>query len=199
MTDPELTSGDSPSPWLSTASRPIFPKLDGDVEVDVAIIGGGIFGLSAAYFLSQEGKRVAVLEDGVIGSGETGRTTAHLASALDDRFFRLIQLHGEDGARMGWQSHASAIDKIEAVVRKHKIECDFERLPGYLFPPRGEPADIIDRELEACRRIGVEGVEKQATTPLNDGPCLKFENQGQFHALKYLSGLAVAVTRADGR
>ena len=199
MTDPELTSGDSPSPWLTSASRPIFPKLEGDVEVDVAIIGGGMFGLSAAYFLSQEGKRVAVLEDGVIGSGETGRTTAHLASALDDRFFRLIQLHGEDGARLGWQSHAAAIDKIEAIARKHKIECDFERLPGYLFPPRGEPADIIDRELEACRRIGVEGVEKQAATPLGDGPCLKFENQGQFHALKYLSGLAVAVTRADGR
>src|SRR6185503_20384588 len=140
MTDPELTSGDSPSPWLTSASRPIFPKLEGDVEVDVAINGGGMFGLSAAYFLSQEGKRVAVLEDGVIGSGETGRTTAHLASALDDRFFRLIQLHGEDGARLGWQSHAAAIDEIEEIVGRHRMACDFERLPGVLFVPPEESA-----------------------------------------------------------
>jgi len=198
MTDPDLTSGASCSPWLTSASRPIFPKLEGEVEVDVAIIGGGIFGLSAAYFLSQEGKRVAVLEDGVIGSGETGRTTAHLASAIDDRFFRIEQLHGAENARLAWQSHASAIDKIEAVVRRHKIDCDFERLPGYLFPPRGESPDVIGREFEACRRIGVEGVEQLSSTPLGDGPCLRFENQGQFHVLKYLSGLAVAVTRAGG-
>ena len=194
MTDPDLTSGASESPWLATASRPIFPKLDGHYDVDVAIIGGGIFGLSAAYSLSQEGKRVAVLEDGVIGSGETGRTTAHLASAIDDRFFRIEQLHGPERARLAWQSHASAIDKIEAIVRKHRIECDFERLPGYLF---GSP-EIIDREFEACRRIGVEGVEKEASTPLGDGPCLRFDNQGQFHVLKYLSGLAAAVARAGG-
>src|SRR5689334_15417148 len=103
MTDPDLTSGASETPWLATASRPIFPKLEGDLEVDVAVIGGGIFGLSAAYFLVQEGRSVAVLEDGVIGSGETGRTTAHLASALDDRFFRIEQLHGADNARLAWQ------------------------------------------------------------------------------------------------
>src|SRR6185436_12632081 len=133
MTDPDRTSGASDSPWLTTATRPIFPKLEGEEEVDVAIIGGGIFGLSAAYALSLEGRRVAVLEDGVIGSGETGRTTAHLVSAMDDRFFRLEQLHGEDGARLVWQSHAAAIEKIESIVRKHHIDCDFERLPGYLF------------------------------------------------------------------
>jgi len=199
MTDPELTSGASHTPWLDTAARPIFPKLEGDVDVDVAIIGGGIFGLSAAYSLSLEGRRVAVLEDGVIGSGETGRTSAHLASAMDDRFFRLEQLHGEDGARLAWQSHASAIEKIEAIVRRHQIDCDFERLPGYLFVPRGEPSDILDREFEACRRIGVDGVERLERTPLGDGPCLKFENQGQFHPLKYLSGIAVATVRQGGQ
>jgi glycine/D-amino acid oxidase-like deaminating enzyme/nitrite reductase/ring-hydroxylating ferredoxin subunit len=199
MTDPDVTSGASGTPWLATVQRPIFPKLTGDLEVDVAVVGGGIFGLSAAYFLAQEGKSVVVLEDGVIGSGETGRTTAHLASALDDRFYRLEQLHGADRARLAWQSHAAAIDKIEAVVRMHQIECDFGRLPGYLFPSRDESPDIIDREFEACKRIGVEGVEKLERTPLGDGPCLKFDNQGQFHVLKYLSGIAVATVRQGGR
>jgi glycine/D-amino acid oxidase-like deaminating enzyme/nitrite reductase/ring-hydroxylating ferredoxin subunit len=199
MTDPDLTSGASDTPWLSTASRPIFPKLDKDIEVDVAIVGGGIFGLSAAYFLTQEGRSVAVLEDGVIGSGETGRTTAHLASALDDRFFRLEQLHGEDGARLAWRSHAAAIDEIEAVVRRHGIVCEFERLPGYLFTPPGERTEILDREFDACRRIGVDGVERLDQSPLATGPCLRFPNQGQFHPLKYLSGIAEAVVRNGGR
>lgn len=199
MADSDLTSGASDTPWLATAHRPIFPRLEEEIDAGVAVIGGGVAGLSAAYVLAREGRSVAVFEDGVIGSGETGRTTAHLASALDDRFHRLVKLHGEDGARLAWQSHAAAIDHIEDIVRTHHIDCDFERLPGYLFTPPGESADVLDRELEACRRIGIPGVEKLDRTPLSAHPCLLFPSQGQFHPLKYLAGLAEAVVRHGGR
>ncbi len=202
MDRPDITSGASETPWLTSAERPLFPLLNEDLEVDVAVVGAGIAGLTAAYLLTREGLRVAVLEDGVIGSGETGRTTAHLASALDDRFDRLIKLHGEDGARLAYESHAAAIDQIEEIVDRHRIACGFERLPGVLFVAPGEPSEVLDREFEACRRIGFKGVERTAVTTMERfdlGPALVFPRQGQFHPLKYLAGLAEAVIRQGGR
>ena len=96
-----------------------------------------------------------VLDDGAVGGGETGRTTAHLSNALDDRYYVLERLHGEEGARLAAESHAAAIDRIEPIVAEEGIDCDFERLDGYLFVPPGESLEILDAELEAARRAGL--------------------------------------------
>jgi glycine/D-amino acid oxidase-like deaminating enzyme/nitrite reductase/ring-hydroxylating ferredoxin subunit len=202
MTRPDTTSGASDTPWLVPPPKPAYPPLDEDLEVDVAIIGGGISGLSAAYFLAHDGKRVAVLEDGLIASGETSRTTAHLASALDDRFHRLVKLHGKNGARLAYESHAAAIDQMGFIVRKHQIDCGYQRLPGHLFVPPGDSLDVLDQELEACRAVGFVGVEKLPSVLFDSydlGPSLRFPQQGQFHPLQYLRGLAAAVVKKGGR
>ena len=93
-------------------------------------VGAGITGITAAYCLSREGKRVVLIDDGELFSAETGRTTAHLMSALDDRWFNLQKHHGAEGAKLAYDSHNRAIDLIESIVRQNKIECDFERLDG---------------------------------------------------------------------
>src|SRR5918995_513887 len=180
----------------------IPPALRQDLRTEVCVIGAGIAGISTAYLLSRAGKRVVVLEDGAVGGGETGRTTAHLSNALDDRYHHLERLHGGEGARLAADSHTAAIDRIESIVREERIDCGFERLDGYLFVPPGESDEILHTELDAARRAGVAGVEllERVPNPSFDlGPCLRFPRQGQFHPLAYLSALVVALERMGGK
>jgi glycine/D-amino acid oxidase-like deaminating enzyme len=110
--------------------------------------------LTTAYLLAKEGKSVAVLDEGEVGSGQTGRTSAHLSSVIDDRFVEVQKLHGPDGSRLAYESHAAAIDRIEKIVADEKIDCDFKRIDGYLFSVPTDLPDLLDRELEAALRAG---------------------------------------------
>ncbi|HEX8130933.1 MAG TPA: FAD-dependent oxidoreductase [Pyrinomonadaceae bacterium] len=197
-TDNGLTT----SVWMRTADMPDETQLTSDLQTDVVIVGAGIAGLTTAYLLTKEGKRVVVLDDGRIAGGETCRTTAHLVNALDDRYYELERLHGERGARLAAESHTAAIDKIETIIGEEGIECDFTRLDGYLFvPPGDDPAQLGD-ELRAAHRAGLVEVEHVPRAPVESfdtGPALRFPRQAQFHILKYLRGLAEAIKRGGGR
>ncbi|MEJ7711286.1 MAG: FAD-binding oxidoreductase [Pyrinomonadaceae bacterium] len=122
-----------------------------DTNADVCIVGAGIAGLTAGYLLAREGKSVVILDDKPVADSQSVRTTGHLANAIDDRYTEVERLHGEAGARLAAESHTAAIDRIEAISREEKIDCDFERLDGYLFVPPGESTDILHQELAAAR------------------------------------------------
>ncbi|RTQ49294.1 FAD-dependent oxidoreductase [Hymenobacter gummosus] len=202
MQTPDQTSGAHNTSWLATAERPGFAALTENTEADVVVIGAGLAGLTTAYLLTREGRRVVVLEDGEILSGETGRTTAHLSNALDDRYYHLEKLFGKDGARLAAQSHGAAIDRIEAIAEAENIQCDFERLDGYLFLPKDGDPQELDDELQAAHRAGLTEVERLPDSPtkgFHAGPCLRFPNQGQFHPVRYAGGLAAAIVRGGGR
>ena len=185
-----------------TVEIPSRPALAKNATADVCVVGAGIAGLTTAYLLANEGRSVVVLDDGPTAGGETSRTTAHLVSALDDRYFELEKLHGLKGAKLAAESHTTGIDRIEEIVARENIACEFERLDGYLFVPPGEPTDLLDKELEAVHRAGLTGVAKVARAPLegfDTGSCLRFPRQGQFHPLKYLNGLSKAIEKKGGR
>lgn len=193
-------SGRTVSLWMATSELPVFNPLRADLSIDVCIVGAGIAGLTTAYQLLKQGLRVAVLDDGPVVSGETERTTAHLASALDDRFVHLEKLFGEEGSRLAAQSHMAAINTIEAISTRERIDCDFTRLDGYLFLAAGQSADMLQEELEAARRAGHEA-ELIPTVPFSTSPgtpAIRFPDQGQFHPLKYLAGLAQVIQREGG-
>src|SRR5262249_44656407 len=162
---------------------------------DVCVVGAGITGLSTAYRLAGEGKKVLVLDDGPVGGGMTNFTTAHLASEIDDRLYEVERIHGEEGARLAHASHAAAIDFIEQAVSREAIDCHFTRLDGYLFVPPGQSRDVLDQEEAAARKAGaqVERVPRAPMEGLDTGPCLRFAHQGQFHPLRYLTGLVRAL------
>jgi glycine/D-amino acid oxidase-like deaminating enzyme/nitrite reductase/ring-hydroxylating ferredoxin subunit len=194
-------SGFSCSPWMRETVPDLWADLPAQIYADVCIVGAGIAGLSVAYHMVRAGRSVVVIDDGPIGGGETGRTSAHLSSALDDRFWWLEQHHGVHGAMLAAQSHSAAIDDIEAIIEREGIDCDFQRVDGFLFTPPNISTDELTRELGAARRAGLE-VEMVPRAPLmgfETGPALRFGRQAQFHPIRYLRGLAEAVLLHGGR
>ncbi|HKR23482.1 MAG TPA: FAD-dependent oxidoreductase [Pyrinomonadaceae bacterium] len=187
---------------MATTDTPSQGQLTENIRTDVCIVGAGIAGLTTAYMLAREGRSVVVLDDGPIGGGMTGRTTAHLTNAFDDRYLEIEKMHGLENSRLTAASHTAAIDKVEEIVRTENIECDFERVDGFLFttPPHDEK--LLDDELIAAHRAGLEYVEKVERAPVdsfNTGPALRFPRQAQFHPLIYLNGLTQAIRRNGGK
>jgi len=188
--------------WMDTPVAAEAVPLSGDQSADVAIIGAGIAGLSTAYELTARGRSVIVIDRGEVGSGMTARTTAHLASALDDFYSELIKARGIEVAKVVYQSQAAAISRIEAIAANENIDCDFRRLDGYLFLAPETPASQLDDELAACQRAGVPVHDVREATPLHAGNrvrSLRFPDQARIHPLKYVGGLARAVMKSGGK
>lgn len=196
-----ISSGANVSFWLDSMPILSFEKPTAPLTTDVLIIGGGIAGLTTAYLLLKAGRKVTVVEDGFIGSGESGRTTAHLTCALDDRYYYLENIFGKEVAALAAESHAFAIDEIERIVAEEHIECSFKRVEGYLFLHPSDKNETLDKEFAATQKAGL------ATSLLGEIPfvaggagkrCIAFHEQAQFHIMQYLRGLAHAITMLGG-
>lgn len=193
---------DAHSLW-QLSEKPLFTSLTHNLQVDTCIVGAGISGLTVAYQLLQAGQRVAILDRERLGLGETGLTSAHLSNALDEGYVKLEHLHGAEGARLAAESHTQAIRAIEIIQAREGIECEFQRVDGYLFlgattTPRSE----LEAELKAVHHAGLVDVNILEQAPhalFATGPCLHYPDQAQFHPLKYLEGLAQAVIRLGGQ
>lgn len=190
--------------WLDT-TIPEASKLTADLTCDVCIVGGGIAGLLVADRLTALGKRVVVLEQSRLARGETGHTTAHFVSALDDRFVELERMHGERGARLAAESHAAAIDHVESLVRELGVDCQWKRLDGYLVvnhEHRDEQDKLLDDELAACRRAGLS-VDRVSSLPVpwpgELGPALRFHGQAQCHPIRLLQAVAARLVARGAR
>ncbi|MBC7783017.1 MAG: FAD-dependent oxidoreductase [Burkholderiales bacterium] len=165
------------------------------------VVGAGIGGLTTAYLLAREGRDVILLDEGRIASGQSERTSAHLASIIDDRFSVLASRRDWDTARIAYQSHAAAIDRIETLCRDEAIDCDFARVDAYLFPgPDGNKRVIAD-ELEASEKVGVADFTAVESVPgiQDSGQAIRYGGQGRFHPVRYFAGLADACTRRGVR
>ena len=198
--NPAVTSGHHLSYWTSSVEPIIFTPLKNDYHADIVVVGAGIAGMSVAYNLAKSGRKVIVLEDGYVGSGETGRTTAHLVNALDDFYTYIEKYHGEEGARIAATSHTEAINFIEKVINEEGIDCDFKRVDGYLFLHPTDKKETLDKELEATHRAGIQTqlLQKTPGLAIDVGACLQYPNQAQFHPMKYLKGLSDAFIKMGG-
>ncbi|XXX80650.1 FAD-dependent oxidoreductase [Sorangium sp. So ce134] len=184
------------------AVLPAMAPLATDHTADVCVVGAGIAGLTTAYFLAKAGKRVIVLDNGAVGGGESGFTTAHITHALDRRWASLAKLHNVSRLRRAARSHTAAIDAIERIVKEEEIDCDFRRVHGYLFTAPGSLPMTLRDEIEAAHRAGLGSVHYVDRAPLVDfdtGPAVCFPDQAQFHVRRYLAGLSRAIERDGGK
>jgi glycine/D-amino acid oxidase-like deaminating enzyme/nitrite reductase/ring-hydroxylating ferredoxin subunit len=196
-----VSSEKSVSAWMSTKVMEDAPSLPRSESTEIVIVGSGIAGMSVAYELVKAGKDVVILDRGPIGKGMTSRTTAHLTAECDDGFHEMIGRRGEELARSWYESQAASIDRIETNQRELHIDCDFRRLEGYLFQaPETEP-EMLDREYEATKKVGMPVFQEKGVPFSGQAatPTLRYPNQATFHPLKYLAGIAAAIRKAGGR
>lgn len=199
------TSGATDAVWIATdpyENRPKFPKLTKDIATDVCVVGSGISGISVAYELVTRGVNVVVIEAREVLSGETGRTSGHLASALDDGYVEIAKKFGMDGAKKAAESHTWALNRVGEISKKLGIECEYRHLPGIEISqyPRGDPRHDdeikdIKEEVKVARQAGLDVRYEEGYAVkgwdgrIDQRDAAIFENQATFHPTKYLVGL----------
>jgi glycine/D-amino acid oxidase-like deaminating enzyme/nitrite reductase/ring-hydroxylating ferredoxin subunit len=189
------------SVWIGTAAeQPSFPRLEGDAEAEVAVIGGGIVGITTALLLAEQGADVVLLESGRLARGVTGHTTAKVTSQHGLVYADLRSKFGADGARLYGQANEAALAWIAARVEEHGIECAFRRQPNYVYLSEGADHSPLEREVEAAGDAGLPASLVETTPlPYPVGAAVRFEDQAEFHPRRYLLGLVARLTELGGR
>ncbi len=192
-----MTIKDRTESFWESYELPSFGRVTENLLTEICIVGGGITGVSLAYELGRRGHKVLLVEAFSLGSGQTGRTTAHLTCELEDSFQELLKIHDEKTVSLFYDAHKKAIDLIEENIKREGIDCDFRRLDGYYFCGYNEKEDF-QKEKEAAASCGAD-LEYCETTPLlNESvSSLRYKNQGQFHPLKYVRGLVESMKKFD--
>jgi len=187
---------DPASPWTIENNRPIFPKLTGSVEVDVAVIGGGISGMMTAYELSKSGKKVALLERARLGEGVTGWTTAFVTYVTDASLESLERRFGTKQGILAWETGRAAIRELERIVKEENIECDFVRCPAFVYAAREDDLKSLSAASYFMQAAGFASSLEKGELPFTNAGCLRIEDQAKFHPVKFLLGLAAKMSDA---
>lgn len=181
--------------WRDTTDLPSFSRLAEDHETDIAVVGGGITGITTAYLLSKAGYKVTIFEAGELLSGTTGFTTAKI-TAMHGMFYNdHMKRFGEENARLYYQSNSEAMEWIIATAKDLSISCGLEREDAYLYADAGDEKTLkkLEQEFEAYTKLGIPGEWlSHLPVPLKVEGAIKLPGQAQFHPLLYLQGLLKA-------
>lgn len=172
----------------------LYPELSENIEVDVAVVGGGITGLTAAYLLKQRGLSVAVLEKYTVGGGTTGRTTGKVTSQHNLNYHDLAKRLGTRTARTYGEANQAAIEQIEAIIDSENLDCDWHRDDNYVFTENPEQLSRFRKEAETAASLGLPATYVTAAPlPFEIKAAVRFANQAKMNAQKYALGLARSV------
>lgn len=175
-------------------------RLEEEIETEVCIIGGGITGISTAYELSKQGKKVVIIERDKLAEKTTGNTTAKITSQHGLFYDYLIEDYGINFAKKYYMANEEAIKNIEVIVKEENIDCDLEKQDAYVFTEDAKEIEKIEKEVKAVNAIGgkAELVQKIEPKLENVQGAVKFPNQAQFNPRKYLKGLIKKIIENGG-
>ena len=187
--------------WIATAPETSFPAYQGDeLRVDVAVLGGGITGLTTAMLCKQAGVSVAVVEAGRVACGVTGSTTAKVTSLHGLTYAKLTGTFGQEGARTYGEANQEGIALIERLVQQLDLDCDFEPLPAYTYTEDPLRVSAIEEEVEAAQQAGLPAsFSTDIGLPFPVQGAVRVEEQAQFHPRRFCIGLAEAIDGDGGR
>ena len=190
----ERLPGTAASYWIESAPGPEFSTVPESARADVAVIGGGIAGLTTAALLKQAGRTVVVIEARRIAENVTGHTTAKVTSLHHLVYRHLIDAFGQNRAQQYADANQAAIGMIETMAREYGIDCDFIRKPAYTYAQSSKGRERVMDEVDACLRLGMPAhFVDDVPLPLHSDGAIRMDNQAQFHPRKYLLGLAKTI------
>lgn len=174
--------------WSKTCNIEKQPALNGDIEADVAVIGGGMAGILAAYQLKQAGVHTVLLEAERIGGGQTKNTTAKITSQHGIFCHTFIEKKGKETAKLYVQTNQAAVEEYRRIIGKEQIPCDLRVTDSYVYSRNEEK---LKKETEAARELGIDAsFERQIEIPVPCAGAVRFPGQAEFHPLKFIEGLA---------
>ncbi|NJW52266.1 FAD-dependent oxidoreductase [Salinimicrobium oceani] len=186
--------------WNSTAPLTNFPTLKESIVVDVAIVGGGITGVTSAYLLAKSGKKVALLEAEKISGGTSGYSTGNLYAMVDKRLHHIQSKWSEETAGKVARSRMTAVNFIENLVKEHQIDCDFRRVPWYLFSETDKKDKTIEKEIAAAAHYNLEVHElDDLPLPVPVSKAIKVDQQAQFNPSAFVRKLAQKIDSENCR
>ena len=187
--------------WINSSEKNLkFNSLEDDIEVDVCIIGAGIFGLSCAYYLTNLGYKVCVLEKYNIGEKVSGHSTAKITSEHGLFYDYLLNSYGTTFAKNYLNANEEAIQNIKDIIDKEKISCDFKYQNNYVYTTNKKELRAIKKEISALDKIEFQNYAFVTKTglPFEIEGALCFKNQAQFNPVKYMYGLAKSISLNNG-
>ncbi|WIN00240.1 FAD-dependent oxidoreductase [Actinoplanes oblitus] len=195
-----MLAGTQESYWIESTAPTAYPRLAGDLDTDVVVIGGGIAGLCTAWELTQAGHRVALLEADRIATGVTGYTTAKLSVLHTLVYDRIRSSFDQVSARQYARSQQAAVDRVAEVAGRLGVDCELERLPAYTWAESEDTLEQVRAEADAAAAAGLPATFVTETgLPFPVAGAIRVDGQAQFHPRKYLLALADDLTRAGGR
>jgi glycine/D-amino acid oxidase-like deaminating enzyme/nitrite reductase/ring-hydroxylating ferredoxin subunit len=196
----DTTSAHS-SLWLSGVTPPPYPELRGEVRADVAVLGGGIAGVTTALRLQRAGVDVVLLEARTIGSGVTGCTTAKVTALQSTMLSTIASRHGTETATVYATASREAVEDVAQFVNQLAIDCDLDRRPAVTYAASPEELESVAGEYDAAVAAGlpVTWRDDDAGMPYDVSGAVWLTDQIGFQPVKYVRGLAKALVDAGGQ